>query len=73
MARTANDVHEPRILKVKDKVRLLDQQLTLTRLEAGRLMAEAVKAGVRRTTIATWWNTTTVQVDRMMARSRDKR
>ena len=39
-------------------------------LEAGRIMLEAVGKQVRRTNIAAWWNTSTQQVDRMMARAR---
>lgn len=73
MARSVDEVYQPKVARAKDKVRALDAQLTLARLEAGRVMAEAVTKGVKRTTIAQWWNTSTQQIDRMMARSRASR
>jgi len=68
--KSANEVYEARILRAKDKVRACQRQEELARLEAGRIMLEAVGKQVRRTNIAAWWNTSTQQVDRMMARAR---
>lgn len=73
MARRPDEVYEAKVAKSKDKVRGLERQLTLARLEAGRVMVEAVQAGVKRTTISTWWNTSTQQIDRMMARAKATR
>ena len=73
MARSPDEVYEAKMAKAKDKVRVLDRQLSLARLEAGRVMVEAVSAGVKRTTISTWWNTSTQQIDRMMARAKASR
>ena len=70
MARHPNEVYEPRFARSKDKVRALEASLVLARLETGRLMTEALAAGVKRTTMASWWNTSTQQVDRMMLRAR---
>lgn len=73
MARSPDEVYESKMAKAKDKVRVLDRQLSLARLEAGRVMVEAVSAGVKRTTVATWWNTSTQHIDRMMARAKASR
>ncbi len=59
--------------RAKDKVRIVDTQLQLARLEASRAALECQEAGVTRTELASIWGTNVNQIDRMLTRARAER
>jgi hypothetical protein len=73
MAKNIEEHHRDRVLRCKDKVTKLTQQLELARMEAAREILVASEAKIKRSHLADWWKTSIVQIDRMIARAKAER